>query len=551
MFGAGDVHVAMIHQVELVLGLLMVVAALVTLSSRFNLPYPILLVVGGLLLGFIPGLPRIQLAPDLIFLIFLPPLLYRDALTTSWRDFRADIRKISLLAVGLVLATTLGVGIVAHAVVPHLPWSVAFVLGAIVAPTDAVAASAVADGMSLPPRLLAILEGESLVNDATALVAYRFAVAAVATGTFSLFEAGGRLVLVTLGGVAVGLTVGWVVGQVRRYLNDPAVENLISLLTGFAAYLPAEQLGVSGVIAAVSAGIYLGRVSPRFASPQTRVQSTAMWEMTTFILNGLIFILIGLQLRGILAGTSDLSILSLLCYAAVVSLTVVTMRFVWLFGYGFVPRLLFPQRYEDQPRPRWQYAAVLGWGGIRGVVSLAAALALPAATNAGGAFPSRSLVIFLTFSVLLVTLLGQGLTFPYLIRVLGVTADGRAEREEAKARLKAARAGMARLDQLAGEDWVRADAAESLRTRYQEQADHFRAHYEGVDLDSEEEQVEANRRLRRELLDAERGAVLRLRDEGYIADDILRRVQHDLDLASLRLDVQHRGRAAPTYDRLR
>jgi CPA1 family monovalent cation:H+ antiporter len=528
-----------IHDVELVLGLLVAVAALVTLASRFGLPYPILLVVGGLALGFIPGLPRVALEPDLVFLIFLPPLLYRDAITTSWRDFRADLRKILLLAFGLVLATTLVVGVVAHAVVPGLPWSIAFVLGAIVAPTDAVAASAVADRLNLPARILAILEGESLVNDATALVAYRFAVAAVVTGTFSLWEAGGRLVFVTLGGIAVGLAVGWAIAQVRRHLTDPAVQNLVSLLTGFAAYLPAERLGVSGVIATVTTGIYLGRVAPRFLSPQTRVQSTAMWEMTSFILNGLIFILIGLQLPRILDGISHVSPLSLLGYAAAVSATVLLVRFAWIGAAAYAPRAIFSRLRERDPRPRWQYVTVLGWGGMRGVISLAAALALPTVTDAGGAFPYRSLVIFLTFSVLLVTLLGQGLTFPLVIRALGVTGDGRPEREEAKARLKAARAGMARLDQLATEDWVPSDEAESLRARYQERADHYRAHYDGADVESEDERIEASLRLRRELLDAERAAIVRLRDEGYIADDILRRVQRDLDLETVRLDGQH------------
>lgn len=520
------------------LGLLVVVAALVTLASRFDLPYPILLVVGGLALGLMPGLPRVTLEPDLVFLIFLPPLLYRDALTTSWRDFRADIGKISLLAFGLVLATTLIVGVVAHAVIPGLPWAVAFVLGAIVAPTDTVAATALADRLNLSPRIVAILEGESLINDATALVAYRFAVAAVVTGTFSLWAAGGQLVVVTLGGIAVGLVVGRAIGQLRRHLNDPAVENLVSLLTGFAAYLPAEGLGVSGVIATVTTGLYLGRVGPRFVSPQTRVQNTAMWEMTEFILNGLIFILIGLQLPRVLDGASHVSTISLFGYAALVSVTVLLIRFVWLIAYGYVSRLVVWQRREDRPQPRWQNAVVLGWGGMRGVVSLAAALALPTVTNAGS-FPSRNLVIFLTFSVLLVTLVGQGLTFPFVIRRLGVTGDGRAEREEAKARLKAARAAMARLEQLATEDWVDPQEVESFRARYQEQADHYRAHYEGADLESEEERIEASLRLRRELLDAERGAIVRLRDEGYIADDILRRVQRDLDLETVRLDGQH------------
>jgi CPA1 family monovalent cation:H+ antiporter len=528
-----------IYDVELVLGLLVAVGALVTIATRFGLPYPILLVVGGLALGFVPGLPRVQLEPDLVFLIFLPPLLYRDAISTSWRDFRADLRKILLLAFGLVLATTLVVGIVAHAVVPGLPWSVAFVLGAIVAPTDAVAASAVAGRLNLPARILATLGGESLVNDATALIAYRFAVAAVVTGTFSLWEAGGRLVFVTLGGIAVGLAVGWAIVQVRRLLSDPSVENLVSLLTGFAAYLPAERLGASGVIATVTAGIYLGRVGPRFISPQTRVQGTAMWEMTTFILNGLIFILIGLQLPRVLSGISDLSPLRLLGYAVAISATVLLVRFAWMFATAYALWAAASGGRERVPRPAWQNVTVLGWGGMRGGISLAAALALPTVTGAGAAFPYRNLVIFLTFSVLLVTLLGQGLTFPRVIRALGVTGDGRAEREEAKARLKAARAGMARLEQLATEDWVAPEEADSFRARYQEQADHYRAHYDGTDLESEDERIESTLRLRRELLDAERAAIVRLRDEGYIADDILRRVQHDLDLETVQLDGHH------------
>jgi CPA1 family monovalent cation:H+ antiporter len=529
----------MIHEVELVIGLLIAVAGIVTLARRFDLPYPVLLVVGGLVLGLVPGLPHIALEPDLVFLIFLPPLLYRDAITTSWRDFRADIQKISFLAFGLVLVSTLGVGVVAHAVVPALPWSVAFVLGAIVAPTDAVAATVMADGATLPRRLRAILEGESLVNDATALVAYRFAVAAVLTGAFSPLEAAGQLVVVTLGGIVVGLCVGWMIGWVYQHLNDPAVENLVSLLAGFAAYLPAQELGVSGVIATVSAGIYLGRLAPRSASPQTRVQNNSVWEITTFVLNGLMFLLIGLQLPRAFDGTSRASAVELLAYTAVVTMTMFLIRLGWLVGYRAIMSQISSSSANTLPRRNWRYTVVMAWGGMRGAVSLAAALAIPATVSEGGAFPARDIVISLTFLVVLCTLIGQGLTFPWIIRALGVTEDDGAEREEAKARLKAARAAMVRLDQLSLEDWVDPAEVTTFRARYQEQADHYRAHFEGSDLEPEEVRIEASRRLRRELLEAEAGAIIRLRDDGYIADDVLRRVQRGLDLEVVGLDTHH------------
>jgi CPA1 family monovalent cation:H+ antiporter len=300
----------------------------------------------------------------------------------------------------------------------------------------------------------------------------------------------------------------------------------------------AEQLGVSGVIATVTTGIYLGRLAPRFASPRTRVQSSGMWEMTRFILNGLIFILIGLQLPGVLDGVSHVPAMQLLGYTGLVSLTALLVRFAGLIGYRLAMRLV-SHPAEMPPRAGWQHTVVLGWSGMRGVVSLAAALALPATTYSGAAFPDRSLVIFLTFTFLLVTLLGQGLTLPLIIRALGVTPDGKTEREEAKARLKAARAAMARLDQLVMEDWVDPDEAAAFRARYQGQADHARAHYEGADLETEEERIDASRRLRRELLEAESSAVVRLRDDGYIADDVLRRVQSGLDLQSVGLEAQH------------
>ncbi len=317
--------------IEIILILLLAVAVLAIVARRIGVPYPILLVLGGALLGFVPGLPQIELAPDLVFLIFLPPLLYSDGWLTSWRDFRADLRNIGLLSIGLVIATTVIVAVVAHALIPAFTWPAAFVLGAVVSPTDAVAATAIAQRVGLPRRLVTIVEGESLVNDATGLVVYRFAVAAVATGTFSLVMAGAQFVEVSVGGVAIGLAVGWLITWLERHLNDSPVEITISFLAPFAAYIPAEALGVSGVLAAVAAGLYAGRQSPRVFSPTSRLQTEIVWEVVIYLMNGLLFILIGLQLRTLLALMPGESPATLLGYGALVSLAVILVRLVWVF----------------------------------------------------------------------------------------------------------------------------------------------------------------------------------------------------------------------------
>src|SRR5919205_993790 len=340
-------------EIETIFVLLAAVAALATLADRIGVPYPILLVLGGLVLGFTPGLPRVELEPKVVFLLFLPPLLYVSAIFTSWRDFRANLRPISLLAVGLVLMTTCMVAAVAHLAL-GLSWAAAFALGAIVSPTDAIAATAVAQRLGVPRRIVTILEGESLVNDATGIVAYRIAVTAVVTGAFSLWEAGLQFVVGAVGGVAVGLAAGWAVLWARRHVSEePNVQNTISLLTPFAAYLPAEELPpylwhellglpgrlhFSGVLSVVAAGLYLGGRGPYFISPETRLQGYAFWELVTFLLNGLIFSLIGLQLGSIVGGLSEYSAATLVLYAGLISLTVIIVRFFWVFPATYVPR---------------------------------------------------------------------------------------------------------------------------------------------------------------------------------------------------------------------
>jgi CPA1 family monovalent cation:H+ antiporter len=433
-----------VHEVELILGLLVAVAALGIVARRLAVPYPIVLLLGGLLIGAFPLFPPITLAPELVFLLFLPPLLYIAAFFTSVRDFKADLHPILRLAVGLVLATTVGVAVIVHAILPDLGWPLAFALGAIVSPPDAVAATSIFRKLGLPRNVITVLEGESLLNDATGLVAYRIAVAAAVTGAFSLVEIGPRLLFVSVAGVAIGLTVAWIVSRVRKKLHDPPVEITISLLTPFAAFLPADAVGASGVLATVACGLYMGRQAPRIMDAETRVQGRAVWDTLVFLLNGLVFVLMGLQMPGIVAGLQARELGPVVGGAALVSLAVVGIRFIWIFATD-LPRLL-------RDRRAWREDVVLSWAGMRGVVSLAAALALPLTLASGEALPERDLLIFVTVCVILVTLVGQGLSMPWLLRHLDVRGDGAAEHEEAFAREVATTAARDRIESLA-EEW--------------------------------------------------------------------------------------------------
>jgi Na+/H+ antiporter len=512
------------------LGLLVAVVALLAVAPALRIPYPILLVLGGLAIGVVPGMPDLELKPELVLFGVLPPLLYSAAFFTSLRDLRANVRPIGLLAVGLVAMTTVGVAVVAHSVIDGMTWPSAFVLGAIVSPTDPIAATAIARRLGVPRKLVTIVEGESLVNDGTGLVLYRVAVAVAVTGSFSLLEAGGLLVVSALGGVAVGLAVGWVVRQVRRRLENPPVEITISLMTGYLAFIPAELLGVSAVLAAVTAGIYLGWHTPELTTPQMRLQGLAVWEIVQYLLNALLFVLIGLQLPIVVDALGDIPGARLLGYAVLVSLTVIALRFAWVFAVLHAPRWI-ARRMSS-----WRGAVFLSWAGMRGAVSLAAALAIPLETDAGAPFPGRDLILFLTFAVILATLVGQGLTLPLVIRGLGLEEDGIEDREDAEARIRAAEAAIARLAELEQEEWVREDTAERMRGLYNFRATRFRARFED-DAAAVEQRSRDYQRLRRALLDAERDAVLELRRTGAISNDVWLRVTRDLDLEDQRLDI--------------
>jgi monovalent cation/hydrogen antiporter len=522
------VHFTAHNELQLLL-LLAALGALLVASAWSRLPAAISLVCGGLILGFAPGLPHLALPPDLVLVAILPPLLYSSAFFTGLRDLRANLRPITLLAVGLVGATTLGVGWVAHEAIGGLSWASAFTLGAVVSPTDALAATEIARRIGAPRRVVSIIEGESLVNDGFALVLYKAAVGAAVAGTFSLWHAVWRVPVNMVGGIAVGLAVGYVVRQVRRRVDDTPTEVTIALLSGYLAYLPAAAIGVSGVLAAVTIGVYMGWYTPQLTTVETRLSGNAFWEILTFVVNALLFALVGLQLRGIVDRLHVTG--SLIADAAYVTLAVILIRIVWVPIFTYLPRFLFRSIRERDPYPPLQYPAVISWAGFRGAVSLAAALALP--TN----LPGRDVIVFMTFAVILVTLVGQGLSLPVLIRLLRFPEDGGAEREDAKARIFASEAALQRLDELAAEDWVRPDTLERMRGQYRFRENRFRARYDGVDEDGVEDRSQAYQRLRRELLNAERDAVLGLRNEGRITEAVAQRVQRDIDLEDSRLDV--------------
>jgi CPA1 family monovalent cation:H+ antiporter len=532
-------------EVTTVLALLVAVVALVTLARKIDVPYPILLVVGGLALGLLPGLPAIQLSPNLVFVLFLPPLLYQEALTVSYRDFRANLPSITLLATGLVAATTCLVALVAHrataATSDPLSWPLCFVLGAIVAPTDAVAATAIFQRLGVPRRLRVVLEGESLVNDATALILFTTALGvATQTGvTFSPALTALRFVAVVVGSIAIGALVGRAIAALHRRLNDPPVENTVSLLAGFAAYLPAYVLGLSGVLAVVTAGVYQGRVDPRIVSSRTRLQAEEMWEVIVFLLNGLIFILIGLQLRTLIERLSPALVGTYVWVTVLVSATVVVVRLAWMFPSARLARLVTPPS-RRQPNAPWRSVVVAGWAGMGGVVSLAAALALPDPKGVGAAdytASARGLIVFIAFGVILATLVGKGLTLPWLIRRLGLADDGIDAREETKARYKASQAALAQLETLAAEDGIPLNKLEYLRSHYQHRSHVLASQIHGHDDEGHDHVSEASayQRLRRETLLAERQTVVRLRDDGVINDDVLHRIQRELDLEDIQL----------------
>lgn len=522
----------MVGKTEFILICLVAVGLLALAAQKIRIPYPILLTAGGLVLALVPGVPTIHLDPQLVFDLFLPPLLYPAAVYTTWRDFRANLRPILLLAIGLVLVTMTAAAYLFHWLA-GLPLAVGFVFGAIISPPDAVAALSVTQHMRVPRKIIVILEGESLANDATSFISFRFAVAAVMTGSFSLAEASTRFLVVAAGGICVGVAIGWLAIQVQRRLDDPSVQTMFSLLTPYVAYFAGERLHVSGILAVVIAGILYGWHAPRILRGRMRLQALPVWETVVFILNGVLFMLIGLELPVVVRSLPPDSLAQSAKLAGLVLVAIVLVRFVWIFGTSYLPRLLSRTFRQETPAP-WQHTALIAWTAMRGADSLAGALAIPLALPNGQQFPGRDLVLLLTFCVIFGTLVLQGLSLSPLVRWLRVVDDRVSEKEERSARLKANEAAMARLEEMKSSSHIRPQTVERLRTEYADRIRQLRN--EPTDEDSGTRLFSPDfEELAREALRTERETVIQLRNEEQLDNQAFRRIQRDIDLAEARL----------------
>lgn len=522
------------REIEIILGLVFAATLLQPIARRLDIPLPIAQVFGGIVLSALPFLPTVPIDPDVSFLLFVPPLLYRAAATSSIRDTRRNLRPILLLAVALVLLTIAAVAAVAHAFAPRIPWGAAFVLGAIVAPSDADVTTQIVRRLGLPARLVTILEGETLLNDTTAFVSYRMAVSAAAVGSFSLGWAAGAFVVMTIGGLIVGIALGLAFRKLRPLIADPIAVSVISLLTPFAAYLLAEQIHTSGVLAVVAAGAVASRTPVRSTSARTRVRLNVVWDSATFGIGALVFTLIGLQIGRLIPQFFGRDSLTLVLGVIVVSVAVVLTRLLWIFAAAYLPRIA-PGRFRSRDAvPAWRGMVILGWAGLRGGDTLVMALAIPFQTASGQAFPARPLLVAVAFGVILLTLLVQGFTLRPLIKRFALPREDELAVEERKARLEAEQAALKSLEEIGGLGHIPANALAQMReaiaqrTRLDlDDTDHSAGH---TGLTLEDSIRDAEQQVR----EASRDAVARLRDEEIIGDAAFRRVISDLDLDEIR-----------------
>jgi CPA1 family monovalent cation:H+ antiporter len=527
----------MVATIQIVVLLLAVVATVALVSARLKIPPAILLVLVGVALALVPGLPTLELGPELVLLVVLPPLIYSAAVAMSWREFRYNLRPISLLAVGCVAFTALATAAATHWLL-GFPWPVGFVLGAIVSPPDAVAPLSIVRRMELPRRILVVLEGESLANDATALILYRFAVVAVTVGVFSFAQAAGLFAAIVVGEILWGIGVGWLMLRLRRWIDEPRIEIVVSILTPFLAYWPPEHLGGSGVLATVTTGLYISWNGLRLIGAATRLQGIFFWDFFIYLIEGMVFLITGLQARSLMDRINHYSTVELIIPAVTVSAVVIAARFIWMYPVTYLPRLLLPAVRRRDPSPPWQRPFALAFTGVRGIVSLAAALAMPMATRNGQPFPDRDLILFLTFSVILVTLVGQGLLLPAVIRWLGLAHAGRRERaaeraEERTARRQAIEAVIERLDRLAAERHLPEDVVRPLHILHRDRLEHLRHGGDGGEGHGKHSELHGEIELL--LIAAERDHINELYRKGKLKDEARRRVERELDLREAQL----------------
>src|SRR5215831_11140994 len=516
--------------IQILLVLLAVLVAAALIARRLNTAPSILLVLAGVVLALIPGLPPIELAPEFVLLVILPPLIYSAGVSMSWREFRFNLRPISLLAFGCVVFTTCAVAAAAYYVL-GLPWAVGFLIGAIVAPPDVVAPLAIARPLGLPHRLLVVLEGEGLANDATALILYRFAVVAISTGTFSFPQAAGTFAAIVVGEIAWGIGIGWLSLHARRLARDPHVEIVLSLMTPYIAYWVPEHFGGSGVLATVATGLYVSWNGPLLISSATRLQGVFFWDLIIYVIEGFVFLITGLQARTLVEKAQTLSVLSELVVAiAVTTAIIIVARFIWVYPATYLPRWLSPSLRKRDPAPPWNWTFVIAFTGVRGVVSLAAALAIPLTLANGAPFPHRDLILFITFGVIILTLVGLGLLLPAVIRWLKLGHDRETEEEEEYARELAARheameAALHQVEEDARARGLSEDMLALARARHETRSQQFpRTVDEGWDA------ARLGTHVRMDLITAERDYINRLLREGKITDETRRKIERELDL---------------------
>lgn len=513
--------------IGLLITLLVTVVPLVALAKRVNISYPIVLVVGGLFLGFVPGLPKVQLDPNVVLLIFLPPLLYWESITAPTDAMLENAGQIGLLAIGLVVATTLVVATVAHAIIPDMSWPAAFVLGAIVSPTDELAAVPVLEYFKLPRHVIAIIDGESLLNDATALVMYAAAISVVLTDTFKPGQMLLEFLLTVVGSLVIGFVAGWFGVEFWRRIKDQQLQGVVSVLLPFVAYFPAQKLGLSGVLAVVTAGVYVNRLNPRVMTAAARTQIVGFWNTLVFLVNTILFLVVGLQLHDVATAAFRSHPWPLvIAYAAAVNVVLIVIRLALAVLGEYAPTVA----PADHAAPDWKHALIVAWSGLRGAVSLAAALAIPLLLPNGSAFPERDLIIFITFSVILVTLVGGGLTLPSVVRWLHVEGGTEEQDEMRRALIASSDAALARIDELETEGRIDARHAETLRAKFTHRRELQQGDSDGHIARHAAKHVD----VERELIAAQRRAIIEMRERGEIDNVVLRRLQADLDSAAAR-----------------